>query len=167
MEITLLPMTIDICHSFYKEFVLDLDLFQDPKQYKPYVYEEAACNAYFERHRNMGRIHLAVMLQDQPIGEIVLKNIDHQQKCCTMGITMVNDIFKNKGYGTQAEILTLQYAFDNLGMDTVYADALIRNKRSQHVLEKAGFTETNRSDGFVYYQCRKNNSIPHPVDIIT
>lgn len=155
MEITLKPMTIELCHAFYKEFVLDLSLFKDPSQYKPYIYSETDCNAYYERHQRLGRIHLAVMLQDAPIGEIVLKNIDPECRCCTMGITMINDNVKGKGYGTAAEMLTLKYAFEQLGMDTVYADSLMGNQRSQHVLEKVGFTEFSRDDTFVYYSCEK------------
>ena len=155
MEITLKPMTIELCHQFYKEFVLDLALFADPSKYKPYVYSKSNCDAYYERHRNLGRIHLAVMLHDQTIGEIVLKNIDRTKKCCTMGITMINDSVKGKGYGTEAEKITLQYAFDQPEMETVYADSLIGNLRSQHVLNKAGFLETGRDEEFVYYRCDK------------
>lgn len=96
MEITIKPMTKELCRAFYKDFVLDIDLFADPEQYKPFIYNEEACDAYYERYRNMGRIHLAVILSSKPIGEIVLKNIDRDRKCCTMGITMVNDSYKGK-----------------------------------------------------------------------
>ena len=155
MEIILKPMTKELCRSFYKEFVLDLALFVNPNQYKPYVYSEEFCDARLERYHQMGRIYLAAVLQNTPIGEIVLKNIDRDRKCCTMGITLVNDNYKGKGYGTAAERMTLQYAFDELGMETVYADSLLGNLRSQHVLKKAGFEETGRDDTFVYYQCKK------------
>ena len=59
----------------------------------------------------------------------------------------------DQGFGTQAEILALEYAFQNLKMEIVYADALLNNHRSQHVLMKAGFRETHRDDAFVYYRC--------------
>ena len=155
MEITIKPMTKELCQDFYKDFVLDLALFVDPKQYKPYIYSEEACDAYYERYRNMGRIHLAVILGGKPIGEIVLKNIDQDRKCCAMGITMVNDSYKGKGYGTTAERMVLQYAFGELGMETVYADSLRGNLRSQHVLKKVGFKEIRQDDTFIYYECRK------------
>ena len=103
---------------------------------------------------------MAVTLQNHPIGEIILKNIDPEAKCCTMGITMVNDSYKNKGYGTAAEILAIRYAFEEMGMDTVLADSLIRNLRSQHVLKKAGFRETDQDQTFVYYRCGKSSWNP-------
>lgn len=129
--------------------------FSDPAAYHPYVYEEAQCDAYFDRHRRLGRIHLAVMKDEIPIGEIILKNLDPEHKHCTVGISMQCDRYKNRGYGTQAEYLALDYAFGELGMETVYADSLIQNLRSQHVLEKVGFREIRRDDAFVYYEYRK------------
>ena len=41
--------------------------------------------------------------------------------------------------GTQAERLAVQYAFEELGMTAIHADAVLKNIRSQHVLEKVGF----------------------------
>ena len=78
------------------------------------------------------------MLDGNPIGEVILKHID----------------VKNKGYGTQAEILSLRYAFEEMHLDIVYADVFRKNKQSQHVLTKVGFTETHRDDTFIYYQCK-------------
>lgn len=103
----------------------------------------------------MGRVYLAIMCNQEPIGELIFKNIDPFQQCCTMGIHLQNGSVKNKGYGTQAEILALQYAFCELNMNVVYADTIHKNKRSQHVLEKVGFQEMNRDDQFVYYRCDK------------
>ena len=153
MFIRLVPMTRALCHVYMRGFVPDPALWADPRDYRPYVYEPEACDRYFDRHRALGRIHLAVMLEDAPIGEIILKKIDRERKHCTLGVSMQHDSVKNRGYGTQAEILALRYAFGTLDMNTVYADALLGNHRSQHVLEKVGFQETHRDDMFVYYAC--------------
>ena len=68
---------------------------------------------------------------------------------------MRSDAFKNKGYGTQAELLALDYAFNTMELSTVYADSLIGNTRSQHVLKKVGFQDTGRDANFIYYECKK------------
>lgn len=68
-----------------------ISLFYNPKQFKSYIYGETACDAYYECYEKMGRIPMAVMLQNKPFGEIMLKVIDWDRKCCTMGITIVND----------------------------------------------------------------------------
>lgn len=155
MEIVIKPMTRELCHAFYKEFVLDLALFENPEQYKPHIYSKEACDAYYDRHIRLGRYHMAITLQEKPIGEIILKNIDLTKGCCTMGITMVNDNYKGKGYGTAAEKKILHWAFQILGFETVYADSLLGNLRSQHVLKKVGFEEIGRDNSFVYYRCTK------------
>ena len=72
-----------------------------------------------------------------------------------MSIHLQNDAVKNKGYGTSAEKLALEYSVKVLGMKTVLADALIKNKRSQHVLEKVGFHFVRKDEMFCYYQYQK------------
>lgn len=155
MNICLCKMTKELCRSFHNGFTYGPDLFMDMRQFKTYVYSPEHADAHFQRQIDLKREHLAIMLHHEPIGEIVLKNIDVELKHCTMGIHMKNDNFKNKGYGTQAEILALQYAFYKLGMETVFADAILKNTRSQHVLKKVGFIETHQDALFRYYKCDK------------
>ena len=140
-----------------REFVMDPALFADQKNFKPYVYDQDYCDKYFERNQNLGRIHFAILQKDEPIGEIILKNIAPDQTHCTLSICMKNDSCKGKGYGTAAELMALEFAFNELGCETVYADALIGNLRSQHVLEKVGFMQTHTDDMFHYYKCEKSS----------
>ena len=156
MNVRLIQMTKPLCRQYYMEFELDPILFMDTDKFKPYEFSEEKCDALVERYRNMGRTYMVIMLGDEPIGEVILKNIDWDQRCGTLSIHMKNDRFKNKGYGTQAEILMLQYGFHEMGLDTIYADALKKNLRSRHVLEKVGFQETRQDMDFVYYQCCKS-----------
>jgi len=88
----------------------------------------------------------------EPIGELQLKQINRENRECTLSIHMQNDTVKGRGYGTHAEKLALQYAFDFLGMVAVNADTITQNKRSQHVLEKVGFQFIGEKDGFKYYR---------------
>lgn len=74
--------------------------------------------------------------------------------CLRVGkmIPMQNDTVKGRGYGTCAEKLALKYAFGVLGMAAVNADTVIKNARSQHVLEKIGFQYMGEGDGFKHYR---------------
>ena len=112
-------------------------------------------DARWERQRQHGRIHLAVMLEQEPIGEVILMDIDAEKRCCILSIHMKNDSVKNRGYGTRAEILALECAFGTLEMETVFADAIYKNKRSQHVLEKIGFQKAHSDEQCVYSRCDK------------
>lgn len=68
---------------------------------------------------------------------------------------MKNDSVRNEGYGISAEVLAQQYAFNEMGMLTVYAYAVLKNTRSQHVLEKVGFIVTHQDETYRYYKCEK------------
>ena len=130
----------------------DPDIYMDMGQFTVYQYDEKAVDKYFETKQNPSRVLLAIMKDNMPIGEIQLKQIDRERKECTLSIHMQNDAAKGHGYGTCAEKLAVQYAFDVLGMAAVNADTIAKNKRSQHVLEKVGFQYEREEDGFKYYR---------------
>ena len=104
-----------------------------------------------------GKMHFAIMLGDNVIGDVYLNNVNSIERFCTIAIHMANDTYKGHGYGTQAEKLILAYAFQELDMNIVYADTLVKNARSRHVLEKVGFTEICRDTQSIYYKYRKRN----------
>ena len=56
-------------------------------------------------------------------------------------------------------LLALDHAFRIMDLEIVYADSLLNNTRSQHVLKKVGFKEIRRDESFVYYECRKQDRI--------
>ena len=111
----------------------------DMRLFRPYVYDEVAVNRYFDaKGQDASRRLFAIML-----GE------------CTLSIHMQNDAVKGKGYGTQAERLAVKIAFDELGMAAVNADTVMKNTRSQHVLEKAGFRFVGEDGTFKYYRIER------------
>ena len=67
------------------------------------------------------------------------KNIDLQKGSGTLSIVLIQDCYKEKGYDTAVERTVLEYGFKELGLSAIYADVVLRNTRSQHVLEKIGF----------------------------
>ncbi len=129
-------------------------------KFKPYEYSAEKCDSLVDWHETLGRVYLAVMLNDIPIGEVILKEIDPVRKCCTLAIHLQSDSVKNRGYVTKAEKHALEHSFHELNIETVYADAIHKNKRSQHVLEKVGFRETHKDESFVYYRCYRSSWKP-------
>ena len=150
-EISLERMTQALCHEFFKEFENDENIFADMSFFKEYKYDEERVNAYFAKQQRDDRMVFMIMLEGRPIGEIQLKNIDFIKAECSLSIHMQNDKFKGKGYGTKAEKVAIQYAFEELKMKKVYADVIHKNKRSQHVLEKHGFQVLREDETFRYY----------------
>ena len=151
-NIRLTKMKKNLCRLYYQKFTYDPATFINPNDIIPYHYTEDHADRQWKRQQDLGRIHLAIMFEDNIIGDIVFKKIEPKEKHCTMAIHLVNDTVKNWGYGTEAEILALEYAFQRMGMKTVFADALRTNTRSRHVLEKVGFREISFDELFCYYQ---------------
>ena len=56
---------------------------------------------------------------------------------------------------TRAEQLAIEYAFEKLGMKAVNADTVIKNIRSQHVLEKVGFQFIKEDGDFRFYRIER------------
>ena len=150
-EVYLEPMTRELCHEFFKEFENDDIIFTDLSKFTKYEYDEEKVNTYFEKQQRSNRRVFLIMLENHPIGEIMLKDIDFDNKECTLSIHMQNDKFKGKGYGTRAEQLAIAYAFDELKMTKINADVVHKNKRSQHVLDKLGFQFVREDEMFRYY----------------
>lgn len=151
--VSLKAMTREMCHGFYKEFQNDPAI----GHYYEYVYSPEVADRYFDANTVPDRKLFAILVGDRIVGECKLKNIDLAKRECSMGIHLQKDAVKNKGYGTQAERLVLKYAFEELGMVAVNADAALGNTRSQHVLEKVGFRYTHEDDTFKYYRCEAND----------
>lgn len=154
--IRLKVMTREVCHELYKHWTNDASIYMDMRLFQPYVYDEAAVNRYFDAKGQDASCRLfAIMLGEQVIGELQLKQIDYDKKECTLSVHMQNDAVKGKGYGTQAERLAVRIAFDELEMTAVNADTVIKNTRSQHVLEKVGFRLVREDDTFKYYRIER------------
>ena len=153
--VTLEPMTRALCHQLFRAWENDKSIYPDRSLFRPYVYDPQAVDRYFDRRQEPSRILFAIMAGGVPVGELQLKGIDRDRRECMLSIHMQNDSVKGKGYGTQAEILAVRYAFDKLRMKAVNADAVVKNTRSQHVLEKAGFRFVGEDGHFRYYRCER------------
>ena len=149
-EVYLLPMTAEMYHEYFKEYQNDLDLYIDKSAYTAYSYEEEKVNRYIQRQIDLNRKVFAIMHGDETVGELIIKNID-ERKCATMGLAMKNTAYKDRGFGTRAEQLAIEYVFNELDIPVLYADSILSNKRSQHVLEKVGFKLIKEKGDFKYY----------------
>ena len=151
-EITLAPMTRELFHTLYRGFENDPDIYMNMQYYTQYAYNQEKVDGRFDSLQTPERVVFAVMLDGAPIGEVQLKRINRERNDCTLSIHLQNDAVKNRGFGTQAEKQAVRYAFDVLKLDAVNADAVLKNTRSQHVLEKAGFMFTREDEMFRYYR---------------
>lgn len=151
--VQIIPMTRQMCHDFYQRFQNDPAI----GHYYEYIYSHQIADQYFDRNNTPDRKLFAIVLNGEIIGECKLKDIDYGKRQCSIGIHLRDDSVKNQGYGTQAERLILEYAFEEMGMLAVNADAVHKNARSQHVLEKVGFSLVFEDETFKYYRFERGN----------
>lgn len=150
--LTLAPMTRALCRRYFRDFESDPAVCADARTYRPFRYSDEWADAYFDRQRDRDRVHLAVTERGEPVGEVIFKNLDRASGVCTLSVHLQNDAAKGRGVGTQTERLAPAYAFGELGMDTVRADALLHNTRSRHVMEKVGFRLVREDGAFACYE---------------
>lgn len=150
-EVQLIPMTPEMYHRYFQDYQNDPDLYIDPATYAPYVYEKEKVDRYIQRQIDLNRKAFAIVADGEMVGEVIIKNIQPQQ-CATLGIAMKNTRYKDRGYGTKAEQLAIAYVFGELDIPVLYADSILSNTRSQHVLEKVGFRFIKEEGDFRYYR---------------
>lgn len=152
-SVVLRPLTRELCHEIYKKYAADPMMTDEA-----YEYSVEKVDAYFdERIKDSKRRMFAIIVNEVAIGEVQIKYINNIVKKGNLGIHLVNDRVKGKGYGTEAEKLMIQYAFQELGLSTLYADAVLRNTRSQHIMKKLGFQYVCEDEVFRYYELKKDN----------
>lgn len=153
--ISLKPMTTEMYHAFFKEYQNDPDLYLNPQDFSEYRYEANKVDAYIQKQIDLKRQPFAILYGDEIIGELKLYNIK-ANVCATLGITMKQRQFKDRGFGTKAEMLAIKYVFEELDIPVLYADSILTNTRSQHVLEKVGFQFIREDEQRKYYQITRS-----------
>lgn len=143
--------TLERCHEFWSEYISDYDMLEED-----YIYDKEKVNRYYNtKVSDKSRIFFAICHNGKTVGEIQLKYIDLGSKHGTMSIHFSKNAYKNHGWGTEAEQLIIKYGFEKLGLNTIYADAVLRNTRSQHVLKKNGFVFTHEDGILRYYKLER------------
>ena len=152
--IYLKPMSYEMYHAFFKEYENDMDLYLDKREYFTYCYEKEKVDKYIQKQIDLERIPFAIMCGDEIVGELKIYNIE-RQKSASLGISMKNAKYKDRGFGTQAERLAIDYVFHELDIPILYADSILTNTRSQHVLEKVGFQFVGQDEERKHYKIER------------
>ena len=88
---------------------------------------------------------LAIETEGTLIGTMVLRNEENlPSRSATFGIIIGDPAYLDRGYGTEASTLLLDYAFAVLGYHKVNLDLFEYNARAQAMYEKLGFVVEGR-----------------------
>lgn len=80
----------------------------------------------------------------RPIGEVGLRHIYPRSQSAEMGILIGEKEFWNKGFGTEAVRLILDYGFTVLSLHNIMLSTYAYNERAIHAYENAGFRMVGR-----------------------
>lgn len=117
-------------------------------------YEEIVTE-FIENKLDDSKKQLTIMKKpnDIPIGRIYLSRVDRH--CDSLDITRIyiaDSNLRNQGYGKEALLAILEYAFINLHMERVTIDFFVKNKAAEHLYDKLGF----RTEGILRNAIKKN-----------
>lgn len=76
---------------------------------------------------------------DNLIGNCGLHNVDHIDRKAEFGIFIGNKTYWNKGFGTEATNLILDFAFNAINLNNIMLEVYAYNKAAIRVYEKCGF----------------------------
>ncbi|HEY4430969.1 MAG TPA: GNAT family protein [Paenibacillus sp.] len=87
------------------------------------------------------RVDLMIIVKetDELIGEVVLNEIDPDNRSANIRIGIRGHEHRGKGYGTEAMTQMMRYGFEALKLHRIHLGVYPFNPRAVHVYEKLGF----------------------------
>ncbi len=95
---------------------------------------------------NLSKLHEAkefrffMQFQNQLVGTIAIKNINHIMGHCEIGYT-VGEVFQGRGFGSKALKLLLKKIFQETSLRKIIAYVAADNLASRRIMQKSGFVQ--------------------------
>lgn len=78
---------------------------------------------------------------DTLIGFVLYYRYDPRNRVASIGVAIAEPDYREKGYGTEAMRLMIEYGFNELNLNRIELTVSSFNARAIHVYEKVGFKE--------------------------
>lgn len=88
---------------------------------------------------NKGNAVFVIVVDGKPIGMMGLHSIDHIHGTAITGAFIGEREYQDRGYGTEAKMLLLNYAFNTLNLRKISSRVYAFNTRSIRYSEKCGY----------------------------
>lgn len=89
--------------------------------------------------RKATNIVVMIVVDGKPIGTMGIHSIDYRHGTATTGAMIGEKEYWGKGYGSEAKMLLLEYAFNVLNLRKIYSDVIAFNKRSVRYSLRCGY----------------------------
>lgn len=107
-------------------------------QYMEYISPEAQ-ELWFSRIDNDENYYFIITLQNEDIGLINIKDVDHSSKCGESGIFIWDERYLNSDVSFRATFALFDFAFDDLKLNRIISHVLSDNKRAIQFNKLMGF----------------------------
>ena len=110
--------------------------------------------AWIEQSLEKGEPSFTIVTKenDAPIGNCSFMDIDHINRCGTVGIFIGEEEYRNNGFGTEAMKLLVNYGFKILNLHNINLWVYSFNDRAIACYKKVGFTEIGRRHECYYLE---------------
>jgi len=112
--------------------------------------------AYVARYANNPEDRVGFIIAEREtlkaVGEIVLLNIDPDNRSANIRIGLFRVADLDQGYGSEAMRLMVDYGFRTLKLHRIGLDVLDFNTRAVHVYEKIGFKQEGMLRDTLFYE---------------
>ena len=100
---------------------------------------------YLEENSSPEATFVIVTIEgDKMIGTVGLEDVNNINRTATLGIFIGDKDYRDKGYGTEAIKLILEYGFKYMNLNNIKLDLMAFNTRALKCYEKCGFKEYGR-----------------------
>ena len=99
------------------------------------------------------KIFMVDDLNGNTVGYVQLRNIDYKNRSVEIGIHLGPEA-QGKGYGRDAFLLLMRFAFNEMNMHRVYLQVFDFNDRAIKLYEKLGFREEGRFRDVIFQEVR-------------
>ncbi|MFW6305539.1 MAG: GNAT family N-acetyltransferase [Candidatus Saliniplasma sp.] len=133
------------CKKLWREHEVDQEL--PTQQIEPGRSIEQAEDWFEDIQKKQGdeQYYLGIFTKDDRlVGDIQLSNIDWRNRTAQLGIGISKKEDRNKGYGSDACLTILKFAFDHLDLYRIAAKTYEYNKAAIKLLKKNNFTLEGR-----------------------
>ena len=111
--------------------------------------------AFLESAGQQGHDYSIVLKDgDKLIGSVGLTDIDHRSCAATLGVFIGDAAYREKGYGTEAVKLIVEYGFQWLNVHNIMLTVRAVNERAIACYKKVGFREFGRRTQSTFFDGR-------------
>ena len=109
--------------------------------------------------QNKNNVRFIIEVEGKKIGLVTITDIDWKNRKAGHGIKLYSDEIKGKGYGTDAVMTIMKYAFEELQLNRLYGCILENNISSRKLYEKCGWKVEGIARETVFKGNKYNNEL--------